>query len=126
MDASAKLPNGFMSGMLSDLGDYDQCLSIRTDKSVAPDQEEGSSDFSGKYCLISVKLNYRIVLKENQTVPDGIDEDGLLWEPLLRKYWTSKSNKGYQVGICLPSKCNNEDIEIIYNHSKYYNNCSLE
>lgn len=116
LDASAKIPSGVMYGLLSDFGDFDQCLSIRSNPAVAVEDEAEESAYSGKYCLLSVKLNYRAHLEANQTVPDGIIEDGLIWDQLVRNYWTSKSTKGFQVGVCLPSRCTNEDLNQIYNY----------
>lgn len=48
-DASSNLPNGILSGNLYDLGQFDQCLSIR---------ESGfDGGISGKYCLGTVSVS---------------------------------------------------------------------
>ena len=46
-DSSAKLPSGILRGNTNQLGDFDQCLSIGTDK---------ASNIEGKYCLASVDI----------------------------------------------------------------------
>lgn len=117
LDASAKIPSGMMYGLLSDYGDFDQCLSIRSNKGVELEQEAEEGAFSGKYCLMSLKLNYHVKLEENTTVPEGIIEDGILWDELVRHYWTSKISKGFQVGMCFPSRCTNDDLNQLYQHT---------
>lgn len=59
-DASSNLPNGILSGNLYDLGQFDQCLSIR---------ESGfDRGINGKYCLGTVSVSddndvYSILLR---------------------------------------------------------------
>lgn len=115
VDASAKIPSGVMYGLLSDFGDFDQCLAIKTGpRHIEPEQEAEEGYFSGKYCLVSVKLNYHIKIDNDSMVPDGIQEDGILWDELIRNYWTKNSTKGFQVGVCVPSRCSNDDINQLY------------
>uniref|UniRef100_A0A6G1SEX8 Nose resistant to fluoxetine protein 6 n=1 Tax=Aceria tosichella TaxID=561515 RepID=A0A6G1SEX8_9ACAR len=115
LDASAKIPSGVMSGLLSDFGDFEQCLSIRSNPLIEPQDELEEGGYSGKYCLVNVKMRYRIQLGPNATAPEGIYPDGVLWDELVRHYWTSNSSKGVQVGVCVPSKCNRDDLEQILN-----------
>jgi len=114
LDASAKIPSGVMYGLLSDFGDFDQCLSIRANPEVSPEHEVDEGTFSGKYCLLNLRLNYHVQMGSNSTAPDGIYEDGVLWDQLVRRYWTTNSQKGFQVAICVPSRCNSEDLDQIY------------
>lgn len=114
IDASAKLPSGIMYGLLSDFGDFDQCMSIRSNPNVPLESEDEERAYSGKYCLMNVRLNYHIKLEPNVTVPEGIQEDGVLWDELMRNYWTSKTNKGFQVGMCFPSRCTQDDLDQLY------------
>lgn len=117
IDASAKIPSGLMFGLLSDFGDYDQCVSIRSRPDVAPEDEpDEPGAYSGKYCLASVRLNIHVKLQPNETVPEGIVPDGVLWDELVRNYWTSESTKGFQAGVCLPSRCTDDDIEQLFKH----------
>lgn len=85
---------------------------------MEPAAEAEENAYSGKYCLVSVRLQLNVVLAPNSSVPDGIVEDGLLWDELIRNYWTSKSTKGLQVGVCVPSRCNNDDLDQIHRYGK--------
>lgn len=104
-----------MLGLLTDYGDFDECLSIRSNPLVEPENEVEERAFSGRYCLLSVKMNYHVELQPNETVPKGIIEDGIFWDELVRRYWTSKTTKGFQLGMCFPSRCDNDDLEQILN-----------
>lgn len=46
-DSSAKIPSGLLSGNINQLGDFDQCLSVRSP----------NNEFSGKYCLAYVQIS---------------------------------------------------------------------
>lgn len=120
LDASAKVPSGFMYGLLSDFGDFDQCLSIRSNPLVSPETEAEEGAYSGKYCLVSIKLKYHIQLGPNGTAPPGINPDGVLWDELVRNYWTSNSTKGLQAAICVPSRCTNDDLSQIHRYGKLW------
>ncbi|CAA3006439.1 Hypothetical predicted protein [Olea europaea subsp. europaea] len=123
IDATAKVPSGMMYGLLSDFGDFDQCLSIRSQPGVDPRDEEEERAFSGKYCLLNVKLKYHVTLNRTHAYdprnssnppPEGIYPDGVLWDELVRQYWITNSSKGFQVGVCVPSRCTLDDLEQIY------------
>lgn len=45
-DASAKLPSGILNGNINQLGDFDQCLGVKS----------GNGKFQGKHCLATVQL----------------------------------------------------------------------
>lgn len=107
-----------MYGLLSDFGDFDQCMSIRSQPDVDIEHEEEEKSYSGKYCLMSIRMNYRAHLAPNSTVPEGIIPDGILWDELLRNYWTSKSLKGFQMGMCLPSRCDHDDLKQLYRYGE--------
>lgn len=111
MDASAKIPSGLMYGLLSDFGDFDQCLSIRSNANVDFEHEAEEGGFSGKYCLVSVRLDYHVDLEPNSTHLEGIIPDGLLWDDLIRQYWITDTPKPFQMGICVPSRCNSDDLK---------------
>lgn len=110
MDASAKIPSGVLYGLLSDFGDFDQCISIKSNPNVDYDQELEEGAFSGKYCLVSLRLNYHVDLEPNSTILEGIIPDSLLWDEMIRNYWISKTPKPFQVGVCVPSRCDLDDL----------------
>lgn len=116
MDASAKIPSGVMYGLLSDYGDFDECLSIKSDPNVPVEEEAQEGTFSGKYCLISANLNYHVNLSSSNDAPEGIISDGVFWDELVRNYWTTKSVKGFQFGMCFPSRCTDDDIDQLYQY----------
>lgn len=122
MDASAKVPSGVMYGLLSDFGDFDQCVSIRSNPNIDWEQEAEEGAFSGKYCLIGLRLNYRVHLEPNQSTLAGVITDGLLWDEMIRNYWLSKTPKPFQMGVCVPSRCNLDDlVQIVAMVSENYN-----
>lgn len=45
-DANAKIPSGFLSGNINQLGDFDECLAARSD----------NQNIKGQYCLASFQL----------------------------------------------------------------------
>ncbi|CAH2229072.1 jg19853 [Pararge aegeria aegeria] len=63
-DASGKIPTGFLSGNLADLGDYHQCLGI---KHVTRDM-----DIEGKYCMMQYPLKQN---QENDTESSETETD---------------------------------------------------
>ncbi|UYV81599.1 hypothetical protein LAZ67_20001653 [Cordylochernes scorpioides] len=44
LDASGKIPEGFLGGTTANLGSYDQCLSLRS-----------PAGFQGKYCMLHLR-----------------------------------------------------------------------
>ncbi|XP_052741526.1 nose resistant to fluoxetine protein 6-like [Bicyclus anynana] len=59
-DATGKIPTGFLSGNLADLGDYHQCLGIR--------HVDRDMEIDGKYCMMQYPLKQ---MQENATdAPD--------------------------------------------------------
>lgn len=117
MDASAKIPSGVMVGLLSDFGDFDECLALKSNPNVPVEEEANEvGAFSGKYCLVSAKLNYHINLKNSSDIPEGIIPDGIFWDELMRNYWTTKSAKGFQFGMCFPSRCTDDDLDQLYRY----------
>lgn len=53
MDASAKIPSGLLRGNANQLGDFDQCMEIRTKVKLKDDK---SVKIKGKYCLASIDV----------------------------------------------------------------------
>ena len=53
LDASAKLPSGILNGNINQFGDFDQCLSVKSE----------SDGIRGKYCLASFQLSLPKKLK---------------------------------------------------------------
>lgn len=53
MDASAKIPSGFLRGNANQLGDFDLCTEIRTKVKL---KEDKSIKIKGKYCLANIDV----------------------------------------------------------------------
>jgi len=96
-EANGKPKNGKLFGYNGDLGDYDQCLSIRTGSDMA-------SQFSGQYCLVSVQTAESEQIKQTDLYKknaNGLSESS--------KFITDFS-LGTVQGTCVPSTCNINDI----------------
>ncbi|KAJ9593682.1 hypothetical protein L9F63_014777, partial [Diploptera punctata] len=105
-DSTAKLPSGILRGNTNQFGDFDQCISIGSDK---------TSHIEGKYCLASVDIDAR---------PFSYDEVDSLKKAVYhaRSYEFIKSNArdaGHFVprfttmnwGMCVPASCTSADVE---------------
>lgn len=52
IDASTKIPSGFLSGNIVDLGNFDECISIEEKISV----DEKNETMLGQYCQVAIPL----------------------------------------------------------------------
>lgn len=57
IDASAKIPSGLLRGNVNQLGDFDQCMEIRTKVKL---KEDKSVKIKGKYCLANIDVEATI------------------------------------------------------------------
>lgn len=57
IDASAKIPSGLLRGNVNQLGDFDQCMEIRTKIKLKDDK---SVKIRGKYCLANIDVEATI------------------------------------------------------------------
>ena len=105
LDSNGHFPSGMMSGTLSSLGDYDQCLSVETsDQSIR-----------GQYCLLKIKSDLPekkgiITFKDRYINLNGTDLQNTWIESYVVKnlynfYYFSIMN-----GICVPSVCARDDL----------------
>ncbi|CAH0392931.1 unnamed protein product [Bemisia tabaci] len=86
LDASSKIPSGLLFGNVVDLGNYDECLAIRSDGFT----DHGHS--LGKYCLISATFN--------KTSKDDREH------PLTLKDLTGE----WTWSVCVPAACSESDV----------------
>nr|XP_018910283.1 PREDICTED: uncharacterized protein LOC109039313 [Bemisia tabaci] len=84
LDASSKVPSSLLAGNFIDLGNFDQCLAVRSDASDA------HLHVVGKYCLIKAIFNR--TWNENQEV--SLRD--------LSEAWTWS--------VCIPAACSGEDL----------------
>ena len=105
LDANGHFPSGLMSGTLTSLGDYDQCLSV----------EDIEYNIRGQYCLLKAKSELPpkkkvITFKDRFLTLNGTELhntwiDKHLVKNLYNFYYFSVTN-----GICVPSACSQSDL----------------
>lgn len=105
LDANGRLIRpGFLSGTITDFGDYDQCLDI--DYSDL----KSNNRIYGKYCLLTIRppippankqLNYTETLYQNHWPSKWFGD------PRYRFYYRITN------AICFPSQCHQREIETI-------------
>ena len=95
IDSSGKIPAGFTEGTVTSLGDYDECIEL---KSPVVD------DVQGKYCLIDIfPIGYKNGAKR---------ADGKISLNSMQHFNAS----AYYFGLCFPSKCSTQDVKQIVQH----------
>ena len=119
-------PPGFMEGIQSSFGEFDECLDIKSPKT-------GDKEIVGQYCLLNAKLPFPSTNSyvEGEPVPQNKDLRGKLMDSYgLTKLSAIKSmietlnlSNGtiYKLGICIPSVCSPHEIEDTLNKSKQLN-----
>ena len=70
LDSSGKMPSGILEATLTDLGAFDQCLSV-TSRGV-------ENDFTGKYCLMDMRPSFDQNIPLGSRPPPGISETDLM------------------------------------------------
>lgn len=96
-------PAGLLSGTTTELGDFDQCLSI--------DGTFQERTFVGKYCLATVNLPRTELFK-----PTPLNRSALspAWIGDVVEQWYNNDNwYSFASGICFPSICQQEEIRAI-------------
>ena len=131
LDSNGRLPSGLFSGTSASFGDYDQCLAIR-----ALDTDQEFILAQGKYCLLELALpvpklapGKRLRYTDNNQLElmksVFANETNIKFSPefeiqLQKLVYSFYSTKIYN-GICIPSVCSAEDMEVLYRSCK----CSL-
>ncbi|XP_067125644.1 nose resistant to fluoxetine protein 6-like [Centruroides vittatus] len=110
LDASAKPTDGMISGSLTSLGSYDQCID-----SQIPSSDSLHPNFGGQYCTIKIKpplpprpKKYRLD-KPLENFSNVSSNNSILASASRMAqvfYYVS-----FRYGICLPSTCNGKDVE---------------
>ncbi|KAG8199406.1 hypothetical protein JTE90_000274 [Oedothorax gibbosus] len=107
LDSSGRLPIGVMSGTLTDLGNYQQCVRIRVN--------ETKVKLQGQYCMIQVmppipewkpftSMHGTVPALQNLSAPDSMITH-------LVKMVHNLHATSLKIGICTPSMCSEDDID---------------
>ena len=99
LDASSKSPSGILNGTLTSFGDFDQCIYLRTREDVFP-------SFAGKYCSIEFSVE-----TEGNHFAGNITN-------IIRSRIPAFGSHDLQLGLCLPSLCEDKDIDTFVKSSK--------
>lgn len=116
LDSSGKLPSGILEGTLTDLGAFDQCLAVKSDR-------EGSGHFVGQYCLLDMRPAFEQNIPLGSQPPPGITANDLVWDGTLQRFWSNNDLLSFRYGACIPSSCTRDDFDQLVNYCKL--NCSL-
>ena len=95
VDSSGKTPSGFIESTVTSLGDYDECIELKS-----PPKD----DVQGKYCLIDI---FPIGYKNHQQRNDG---------KISLNSMQHFNSSAYYFGICFPSKCSVQDVRTLVKH----------
>lgn len=108
LDSNPSPSAGVLSGTTTWLGDYDQCLSVRT--------TFGSRPLVGKYCLATVSLP-----RQARFHPLPVNESVLTqrWLAGPLRSWADNDNY-YSVafGLCFPSTCQPKEVHQLLSSSE--------
>lgn len=107
IDASGKFPVGFLSGTMTALGNYEECLNI--------DIHERRLKVRGQYCLVDVTPplpKWRPFMSLHLPVPELINISA---PDSVMTYISSFAHNLYitsiKTGLCIPSSCTKDDVD---------------
>ncbi|KAJ6638309.1 Nose resistant to fluoxetine protein 6 [Pseudolycoriella hygida] len=93
VDAWGKIPFGLFTGNLYELGQFDECLSVKKPKA------DGENDLQVQYCLADIHAD---AITDYVKVSDKS---------------TLKENMEFHVGICIPTSCSPETVTRVLNYA---------
>ncbi|KAI1289380.1 Nose resistant to fluoxetine protein 6 [Halotydeus destructor] len=117
LDASGKLPDGVLSGTLSSLGAYDECLEMKLgEEGIIP----GDSLLTmGQYCSVSIKpfLPPKPPIESvARAFSDAADAQGFAKNDHFARYAPLFYYMKFRLGVCVPSTCTRDDLKAITNN----------
>jgi len=98
---------GLMEGNVASLGEYDECLRIKS-----PPKDEDGSVIRGQYCTGRFHVphpNYES-FNASEPLPDYIPVQGRKLVPDFVYGLSLQKYASYHLGMCIPSTCRGEDI----------------
>ncbi|CAG2169928.1 unnamed protein product, partial [Oppiella nova] len=120
---SHPVPTGFWGGIISEFGEYDQCLDIKSPP------HEGHT-ISGQYCMLRLIMPYPLIESYDKSFEDNVFANQLRnftkkygfdkyseVNPILKitEYLNMRKGKFFEFGICFPDVCSPQDIEKEFN-----------
>ena len=111
LDASGKFPEGILSGTLSSLGAYDECLDT-----MLGDEEEDHKGTNGQYCSIDIKPFLPPKPPSNsldKIFNDAADAKGFPKKDHLSRLAPVFYFLKFRLGVCIPSTCSTSDLKTI-------------
>lgn len=145
LDSSAHhLPSGFLEGALTELGHYDQCLSITkqtespslSSRSQAADGKQHTTSIRGQYCTVILKppslqnnarnrqttQRFQTICSMNSHLNLALNHPVSLTNPQtneslvsLLKRSTHFQYSGLRFGLCTPSACSKFELQQLLN-----------
>ncbi|KAM7304215.1 hypothetical protein ISCGN_014115 [Ixodes scapularis] len=106
IDSIGRPPSGILTGRLADYGAYDQCLDIRHPK----------SSFQGRYCMLQLVSNGKISPTLYKVIDKVFERHNFKYVGNISRLFASKEAFGgamFQIGACIPSLCQQEDLQFI-------------
>ena len=116
------MPSGFINGVFSSFGEYDECLDIESP------MDGSEAVITGKYCLLKPILPMPPMgsLKQNETIVKLNFTFDWMQNMNFDKYVNvilEASNlfnrTFYRMGICMPSTCNSQEVENAINQGMF-------
>ncbi|KAH6947722.1 hypothetical protein HPB50_020928 [Hyalomma asiaticum] len=110
VDAIGRPHAGTMQGRIAAYGAYDQCLAVRHNEGL----------FQGRYCMVHLEHDGSEFSPSLRVIVNNfVEHYGLQYVGNLSRQVESGSRLGvplYKTGLCVPSLCQKEDLQIIINH----------
>ena len=130
------VPSGLLSGHISSFGEFDQCIKIKSPP-ISQGENEPDRHVYGRYCqaqmrtkvpdMDAYKPEWEDWLKQHPlygNVVNFYNNTGLVQieadiaKVLMESVPVLKSNIAHY-GFCMPNTCSSEDLQRIFNASKY-------
>ncbi|XP_077505666.1 nose resistant to fluoxetine protein 6-like isoform X1 [Amblyomma americanum] len=98
VDAMGRPPAGIFEGTITDFGSFDQCLETRAQDSW------GDESFRGQYCSLFLKPNI-----DTSRPVSFLRNSRRNLSRIMKSIWFP----GFRLGICVPSACSRNDIDVL-------------
>lgn len=116
IDSMGSLPVGLFSSTITQLGDFDQCLSI--------DGIFKETSFVGKYCLATVNIPrtaYQPVTFNTSVFKSKSSKNDYNWKIDAVELWHKLDNKySISTAVCFPSLCHENEVKIVLKSCEYF------